>query len=32
MKDTDASEFQGVLEKEVGGFVPLTLGTFNLGK
>lgn len=27
-----AREFQGVLEKEVGGFVPLTLGTFNLGK
>jgi uncharacterized protein YfdQ (DUF2303 family) len=27
-----AREFQGVLEREVGGLVPLTLGTFNLGK
>lgn len=27
-----AREFQGVLERDVGGLVPLTLGTFNLGK
>lgn len=27
-----AREFKAVLEKEVGGFVPLTIGTFALGK
>jgi len=27
-----AREFKAVLEQEVGGFVPLTIGTFNLGK
>lgn len=27
-----AREFKGVLEQEVGGFVPLTIGTFALGK
>ncbi len=27
-----AREFKAVLEQEVGGFVPLTIGTFTLGK
>lgn len=27
-----ARDFKGVLEQEVGGFVPLTIGTFTLGK
>lgn len=27
-----ARQFKGVLEQEVGGFVPLTIGTFTLGK
>lgn len=31
-RETFAREFKGVLEKEVGGLVPLTIGAFTLGK
>lgn len=31
-RESFAHEFKAVLEREVGGFVPLTIGTFNLGE
>ena len=31
-RESFAHEFKAVLEREVGGFVPLTIGTFSLGE
>ncbi|WP_312146273.1 DUF2303 family protein, partial [Stutzerimonas kunmingensis] len=31
-REAFAQEFKDVLEQEVGGLVPLTIGTFSVGK